>query len=178
MVWFIDKQRFRPADTVWGPGAGLQPLQPEFTLRGRSLMSLRRHMANCRTELLAKLPPLIPSTPGWERTNIGPFRQAQGDVLWTIDELLTDKELRVEGGIMQHCVATYIHDCARRRTSIWSMKVQQGERRKRLLTIEVAPRTRTIWQAKGRRNSPPNDLANEMLHRWAEQEGLKFSEIA
>lgn len=178
IVWFIDQQRFRPAETVWGPGAGQQPLQPEFTLRGRSLMSLRRHMANWRTELLAKLPLLIPSTPGWARTNIGPFRRTQGDVLWTIDELLTDKELRVEGGIMRHCVATYIHDCARRRTSIWSMKVQDGECRKRTLTIEVIPSSRMIWQAQGKRNSPPSEAAKEILHRWADQEGLKFRETA
>ena len=112
IVWFIDQQRFRPAETVWGPGAGQVPLQPNFSLRCRSLMSLRRHMANWRTEFLAKLPPLIPSTPGWDGTDIQPFRYSQGERHWTIDELLTDNELRVEGGIMQHCVATYIHDCA------------------------------------------------------------------
>ena len=178
IVWFIDQQRFRPAETVWGPGAGEQPLQPDFTIKGRSLMTLRRHMANWRTELLARRPSLVASTPGWERTNIRPFRHAEGDVLWTIDELLTDKELRVEGGIMKHCVATYIHDCARRRTSIWSMKVHEGERRKRTLTIEVRPRTRTIWQARGKRNGPPSEAAKEILHRWANQEGLKFRETA
>lgn len=175
---FVHQQRFQSAETTWGPGAGHHPLQPEFTIKGRSLMSLRRQMIHWRTEMLAKLPSLVPATPGWERTNIRPLRHAQGDVLWTIDELLTDKDVRVEGSIMQHCVATYIHACARRRTSIWSMKVEQGERRKRLLTIEVIPRTRTILQAKGRRNSPPSDAAKAILQRWADQEGLRFRKTA
>lgn len=177
IVRFVDQQRFQPAETVWGEGAGQQPLQPEFTIGGRSLMSLRRHMANWRTELMSKLPALTQSTPGWERTNIGPFRQAQGDLLWTIDELLSDRELRVEGGIMKHCVATYIHDCACRRTSIWSMKIQQGERRQRVLTVEVLPGTKMIWQAKGKLDAPPSEAAELILHRWADQEGLRFRKM-
>jgi len=135
-------------------------------------------MANWRTEWLAKPPPLAPSEPGWTRTNIGPYRVAHGESICTIDEVLTDKELRAEGGIMQHCATTYIHDCARRRTSIWSMKIQQGERRKRVLTIEVKPRTKTIWQAKGKQNSCPTDEAKAVLQRWADQEGLRFRENA
>ncbi len=68
---------------------------------------------------------------------------------------------------MKHCVATYIRACARRRTSIWSMKMQQGERRIRTLTIEVLPNSRIIWQAKGKRNASPEGVAEEMLHQWA-----------
>lgn len=184
IVWFIDQQRFRPAEVVWGPGAGRRPLQPEFTLRGRTLMSLRRHMANWREELRPRvmrdmpIPEPPPADNAWQRTSIGSFLHTDGQTTWTINELLTDRELRVEGGIMEHCVATYIHDCARRRTSIWSLKVQQRARRQRLLTIEVIPETRVIRQAKGRRNADPSPVAKEMLNRWAEQEGLRFSATA
>lgn len=178
IVQFVHQQRFQPAETAWGPGAGQQPLQPEFTLQGRTLMSLRRHMANWRTELLAKLPLPVASTPEWKKTDIKPFRSARKESLSMIDELLTDKELRVEGGIMRHCVATYSQDCARRRTSIWSLKIQEGERRKRLATIEVIPRTRTVWQIKGRANSPPNETALEVIQQWADREGLQIDEWA
>ena len=175
IIQFVNQQRFQPADTVWGPGAGEQPLQPTFTLRGRSLRSLRRHMANWRKELSATLPPPVCSPPCWERTPIRPFRHIQDGAIWTIDELLTDRELRVEGGIMQHCVAKYIPDCARRKTSIWSMRVQSGSRRKRELTIEVLPHTNTIQQARGKRNAPPTEFAQELLDRWADQAGLKYA---
>lgn len=178
IVNFIHQQRFVPAETVWGLGAGPQPLQPDFTLRGRSLMSLRRHMVNWRTDVPIPCSSLVASKPTWTRTDIEPFHHAHDGEWWTIDELLTDTELVIEGGIMQYCVATYIHACARRRTSIWSLKVQQGDRRKRVLTIEVLPTAKLIWQAKGKRNSPPSETAREILHRWAEQEGLQFRETA
>jgi hypothetical protein len=79
---------------------------------------------------------------------------------------------------MKHCVASYIHVCAHRQTSIWSMQVQKGERKQRVLTIEVNPSTRTIRQAKGRRNLPPCRPAMEMLQQWATQEDLKFEGTA
>jgi hypothetical protein len=132
-------------------------------------------MVNWREELSANLPPLVLSTSRWERSPIRPFRHVQDGAIWTIDELRSDQELRVEGGIMQHCVADYSHDCARRRTSIWSMKVQRGSRRKRELTIEVRPQTKTIYEALGKRNSPPTAVTQELLDRWAHQEGLNFA---
>lgn len=178
IVRFIYEQRFRPAERVWGPGAGDQPLQPNFSIKGRSLMSLRRHMANWREDIFEKLPPFVPKPSLWPRSRISPFRQKAGNILWTIDELLSAQELQVEGGMMKHCVATYIRACARRRTSIWSMKMQQGERRVRTLTIEVLPNSRIIWQAKGKRNASPDGVAKEMLHQWAEQEGLSFRDSA
>lgn len=147
IVQFIHQQRFQPATVVWGPWAGMQPVQPDFTLQGHTLMSLRRHMANWRTEITPGVISASPSPSLWQRTAIQPFRQATPEGLWTIDELLTEKELRVEGGIMQHCVATYISACARRTTSIWSLKLHREERRERVATIEVVPQTRVIWQA-------------------------------
>ena len=77
---------------------------------------------------------------------------------------------------MKHCVATYISDCARRLTSIWSMKVCHGESRRRVLTVEVLPRKKMVWQASGKNDSPPSAVAREMLDRWAKQEGLTLRE--
>lgn len=174
IVRFVQRQRFEAAERVWGRGAGRDPVQPNLTLRGRSLRSLRRHMAHWRTELAHRFTPVEPARTNWLPSPIGPFRWVTGDTVWTIDEILTDRELRAEGGIMRHCVATYIHRCARRRTSIWSMKVDSPSQRKRVLTIEVDPRTRRVWQAKGKRNSLPHGEAKEMLIRWVQQESLDW----
>ncbi|MEM6691969.1 MAG: PcfJ domain-containing protein [Planctomycetota bacterium] len=173
IVRFIHQQRFQTAASVLGRWAGNQPIQPNFTIGGRSLMSLRRHMTNWREERLKEIP-VCQESPKWKRADIAPFRQMAGESIWTIDELLSDRELRVEGSIMQHCVATYIRECARRKTTIWSMKIQQGERRRRELTIEVNPESRTILQAKGKRNAIPSSTAVRVLREWAEQERLKL----
>jgi hypothetical protein len=111
----------------------------------------------------------------WPATDIGSFRYDDGMVIWTIEELLSGKALKVEGGIMHHCVATYIHACFRRWTSIWSLKVHEGERSRRVLTIQVSPATRKILQAKGRKNVAPDERSWSVLKQWADREGLAFN---
>lgn len=182
VVSFIHQQRFEPAEKTWGPGAGENPIQPDFSLRGRSLMSLRRHMIHWRSELIEKgmMPPphVNPLDFPWQRSNIGSFQCEEGDTVWKIEELLTPRQLHNEGRIMDHCVADYISDCARRKTTIWSLGVQKGKRRRRKLTIEVLPKSKLISQASGKHNCEPSDIVQDKLKRWAAQEGLKFSETA
>jgi hypothetical protein len=174
VVRFVDEQKFQPAEAVWGPGAGSQPLEPNFSLQGRTLMSLRRQMANWREERLARSSTLLPKISShWKPMPIRPFRFEDGERCWSIDEVLTERDLRIEGSILGHCVARYASLCANRRTSIWSMKADDGETRRRVLTIEVTPESKTIVQAKGKRNAPPTRRAADILRRWAEQEGLK-----
>jgi len=180
IVQFIHQQRFEPAETVWGRGAGDNPVQPDFSLRGRSLMSLRRHMGNWRSELIEKgmMPPpdVDPLDFPWERSKIDAFHFEQDGIAWSIEELLTPRQLYNEGRIMNHCVSDYVSVCARRKTSIWSLKVQTGKRRRRQLTIEVLPKSKIIQQASGKHNCEPGETVREILNRWADREGLTFSE--
>lgn len=55
IVEFIHQQKFEAAEQVWGRGAGNEPLQPNFEIRGRSLRSLRRHMSHWREEILPRM---------------------------------------------------------------------------------------------------------------------------
>ena len=178
IIDFIHRQRFMPASRVWGPRAGEQPVQPEFTMRGRTLRSLRRHMVNWREELRERFHSVMPPQSNlWQPSGIRPFTCEQDNGLWTIEEILSDPELRAEGGIMHHCAATYVTRCARRQTTIWSMKVDDGQRRRRVLTIEVLPHSKVIYQARGKHNSPPSEQAATILRRWAEEEALNCSRL-
>ncbi|WP_417385828.1 PcfJ domain-containing protein [Gimesia sp.] len=180
IVKFIQDQRFEPAEQIWGCGAGSDPVQPDFSLRGRTLMSLRRHMANWRNDLIVKgyQPPvsLDPLDKPWQSCCIDAFRLEQDGIAWSIEELLTPRALKQEGARMQHCVAEYISYCKNRISSIWSMRMHQGELRKRILTIEVIPETKTIYQARGKLNRAPTESDMKILIRWAAQTGLKFRE--
>ncbi|HEX5471094.1 MAG TPA: PcfJ domain-containing protein [Lacipirellulaceae bacterium] len=176
IIQFVHDQRFQPAETTWGLGAGPEPLQPDFVVRGLSLRSIRRRMAHWREEVIRMNPTLVvQSDTIWPATDIGSFRYDDGDVLWTVEELLSGKALKVDGGIMDHCVATYIHACFRRWTSIWSLKAHEGERSRRILTIQVSPRTRRILQAKGRKNVAPDEQSWLVLKQWANQERLALT---
>jgi hypothetical protein len=174
IVEFIHGQRFEPAEVVVGPGAGREPLQPGFTIRDRTLMSLRRHIANWREQILPEGARSVRPPTVWPKTGIRAFRYCEQDRLWSIDELLSDRELHIEGKILQHCVARYVLACTRGHSSIWSMKLDDGVRRRRVLTIEVDPATKIIMQAKGRKNSAPDASARRMLNLWADQERLRF----
>jgi hypothetical protein len=176
IVHFIQQQRFEPAERVWGRGAGTQPLQPDFGLAGWSLSAMRRHMANWQAELASRITArfCVEQRPGWEPTTIQPLEFNDGAATWSICELLTASELRVEGGIMRHCVGSYVSACRSRRTSIWSMRVDRGQTQRRELTIEVVPETKTIRQANGKFNAPPSSVASRLLLLWAKQAGLKF----
>ncbi len=182
IVQFIQQQRFEPAHKVWGTGAGDEPVQPDFSMRGRTLMSLRRHMAHWRSELIEKgfVPPqpVNPLDIPWERCRIGSFCLERDGTTWSIEELLTPRELHHEGQVMQHCVASYVSVCASRKTTIWSMKFQKEKIERHSLTIEVRPKSKVIFQARGKHNCDPSDVINEILNRWAAQEGLKFNETA
>lgn len=174
IIQFINRQRFQPSSAILRYLGDPEPLQPEFTLKGRTIMSLRRHMTNWRSELQTRYTMDATQPQVWSTSDIKPFRFEHENSLWTIDELLTDKELRVEGGMMQHCVATYSQRCSRRRTTIWSLKRHRGEQRKRMVTIEVIPATRIIWQTQGKRNTRPDGEAMQIIQRWAYEEGLMF----
>jgi hypothetical protein len=45
-----------------------------------------------------------------------------------------------------------------------------------VLTIEVDPGTRTIVQAKGKRDSHPSPDGRKIMLTWARQEGLKVAD--
>ncbi|MGC8644544.1 MAG: PcfJ domain-containing protein [Isosphaeraceae bacterium] len=118
----------------------------------------------------------------WQRSGIGEFRCVEKSShaqepprTWTIRELLSSGELYREGLAMQHCVASYVRACAGRSSSIWSMRIENEERRRRVLTIEVDVKNRMIWQARRRRNARVNGKAREILERWAQQEQLTIA---
>jgi len=95
---------------------------------------------------------------------------------YKIQQLLSDKELQLEGRYMKHCVASYVYSCMRGRCSIWSMIVHDVATRqaKRVVTIEV-DRRRTVVQVRGRCNRFPGPKILEVIQKWAKEEGLKVA---
>lgn len=175
LVNFIDRQKFQPAEEVWGRGGGPLPLQPEFSMKGRTLRSLLRHMSNWRQELLLKRPSLAKRNYHWDAIDVQPMVLQEGEVKWLIFELLNDRALMLEGVAMDHCVADYIEQCAQRKSSIWSLRIHAKGCPKRMATIEVDHERKVIVQANARSNDEPSPAAKEIMQRWATREGLGIS---
>ena len=94
--------------------------------------------------------------------------------IWRITELLSSANLFTEGKQMQHCVGSYASYCYRGKTTIWSMKREERDNSKRVMTIEVDPANRVILKAKGKFNHSPKKKAVEIMKKWANMEVLKI----
>lgn len=137
-------------------------------------MSLRRHMVHWRSELTSQYSHLTDTNADWVGTGIADYEKRNNDTVWTIRELRNADAIRREGKNMQHCVATYISDCARRGTSIWSMFIVRDGRTMRVATIEVKPVSRRIVQVSGRRNTIPTETEMAIVNAWARKEELRI----
>ena len=176
MVDFIYEQRFVPqavfvAPDVMERGA---PLQPNFTMKGRTPASLLRQVEAWHRGLAKIRQPKA----DWPASGIAGFEFIEGTErggnlkIWSITELLSTKALVAEGRKMKHCVATYAHSCSAGACSIWTLEVETFEGASKILTIEVVNARRTISQARGKCNMLPGDKHRSIMRRWAEQAGL------
>jgi len=148
----------------------LKSEDPSFSPKGRNLGTIEA-MVKKYTSGFEKITWQGLDIPDWETEHEG--------VAYKIVQLKNNWELNLEGEMMGHCVGGYSHQCAYGSTSIWSLrKVLQNGKEKRLVTIEVEKRSRSIRQAQGRCNSNPNDLCKVLIRQWKEERLIKKAEIA
>ena len=161
-----------------GVAREMGPAQPNFSMQRRTPETLLRqveawHGALGRESKSRELE--------WHGSGIGEFHLLEGSEVsrnmkfWSIRELLSSDELIDEGRALRHCVSTYARSCHTGRSSIWTMEIEDENGRRKILTIEVAPRERVIRQVRGRRNRLPTPKEKDLLGQWAEQEGLQLA---
>jgi hypothetical protein len=94
---------------------------------------------------------------------------------WQMIELTNSAQLRQEGVALHHCVASYASVCRRGQSSIWSLRLWQGERVHPVLTVEVDPSKRAVIQARGFANRSPSGKSLRLLQNWAVREKLHMT---
>lgn len=197
MLDYIHHIRFVPQQFLDADGRveRVGPLEPEFSMKGRTVPALMRRVEEWHRNLAKET---RRGAMEWARSEILEFVLAQRErhpeardgsverkITWTIQELLSSKELNEEGKAMHHCVATYAPVCVRGTCSIWSLGLAESHDpvRRRIMTIEVNNEQRMIVQARGRFNSLPGqkhasarlNQAADVLRRWAEDQGLTIA---
>ncbi|MEL6184783.1 MAG: PcfJ domain-containing protein, partial [Myxococcota bacterium] len=122
-------------------------------LRGQPWV-LRKDLTQLREALNADDQRAWPARyPDW---SCGPYR---------IVELCFEKALGDEGAAMRHCVASYADDCLNGHSAILSLR--RGPRR--LVTLEVEPQAREVYQARGRANRSIHPSERRIILRWARE---------
>jgi hypothetical protein len=112
----------------------------------------------------------------WPRAGLKDFEVSDGNVTWRMVEICESKQLYVEGGLMQHCVATYESSCRSGRSSIWSLRKCIGLREKRVVTVEVWPEKKMLVEACAKRNAVPTTHSMNLISRWAKLNDLTIAD--
>lgn len=148
-----------------------RPLQPNFTMHGRTVDSLIRQMEYWHGVLQK-------SRSGknliWGSCPIQPFYRVEGAMegkqkIFEIKELLSSAELQVEGRAMNHCVYSYAGSCYARRIAIFSLTTNK----ERGVTIEVNLGTKAIVQVRGKHQRKATAVEHRIISAWATQEKLR-----
>lgn len=155
----------------------LGPVQPAFSMKGRTVRSMLRLMEEWHRSLGAGN-----SAFAWTRSPLEPWlleeateERTEAPRRWQMMELTNSAQLRMEGAALRHCVASYADRCYRGSTSIWSLRLWQGEKVRSILTVEVDPKRCAVVQARGTANRVASGKPLRLLQEWAARERLRMA---
>ena len=155
----------------------LDPPQPAFSIKGRTVQSMLRLMHDWHRRLGVGRAGLT-----WTPSSLHPMliEEPSQDTsapqsIWQLMELTNSAQLRTEGAALHHCVASYADRCSRGTSRIWSLRFRRGEKLHHVLTIEVDPMRRAIVQARGLANRAASGKPLRLLQNWAVRERLRLA---
>ncbi|GJM31175.1 MAG: hypothetical protein DHS20C18_01760 [Saprospiraceae bacterium] len=142
-------------------------LQPEFSVKGRTLKSTERYF----DELLGLSYKPIEGID--DRYSL----PTDDGAIYEIVRLTDRKALQEEGEILDHCVGSseYHDDCRCGYGSIWSLRKNgEADTFERLITIELGDKS--ILAMSGQENRNPSPVEYELIRQWAEVHELMIEE--
>jgi hypothetical protein len=96
-------------------------------------------------------------------------------VKYQISQIVTERNLFVEGEQLNHCVYSYKSNCLNNYSEIFSLYTVNSDKTKEpLITIEL--NGNEIVQKRGKFNREPNAIESTVIQRWAEEVNLNIRE--
>lgn len=160
-----------------------------YSLKGRTLASLRRQMSQWHRDIAAierieamrrRAAGRAALAPGsaWEGSRLEDWEweppakeaNAHGERFF-VRQLKTAEDLVAESRAMHHCVSTYAVKCIAGNASIWTLRRKALGKAERLLTIELDPQHRAV-QVRGFGNRLATLEEQKILKRWAKAKGV------
>jgi len=87
---------------------------------------------------------------------------------WTVQEVRSENDLKVEGNRMHHCVAGFCDAVESGEKKIFSLRDPGNEPH---VTMEVSPDMKEAAQIQGKSNSEPKPLYKSMIKEWFSKPG-------
>lgn len=82
---------------------------------------------------------------------------------WTVQKVISENDLSVEGNLMNNCVGDYCKPVQQGRTEIFSLR---DPKNKPHATLEIEPKYNEVVQIQGNSNREPDDKYKEMIKDW------------
>lgn len=154
-----------------------------FSLKGRTVTSVIK-LTNEWHVLMQKA--RLGHNVEWKGSGLADWQFEARDAIWTVRELLNNKDLMNEGRKQKHCVYAYVHWCVAGRSAIFSLRgfrkkaagyledgriLWENSEEQVRLTIEVNNQ-RTVVQVRGLLNRQPTDAEKLILRHWAGEKGI------
>lgn len=159
--------------------------EPEFRFKGRTAASMI-NLSNEWHRLMqkAKLGKFVE----WDTMNIPSWTFVDKHSMWTMDELVNNKELANEGRKQKHCVYGYVSQCINGNCNIFSLRehskecvgVDDDEKPiyqpcSELNRITVEIRNRSVVQVRGHLNRSIESRERNILRIWCCEKGITIS---
>ena len=97
------------------------------------------------------------------------------NIIWSINQIKTTKELAKEGNRMRHCVLSYKNYCMNGSISIWSLSRQdEFNTIEPKVTIELSS-SKLIMQARGLANRETRADEKRIIRLWAIKNDLDYA---
>lgn len=167
----------------------------QYSLRGRTLISLERQMRDWHRDIamVARIRAAQRQAEirrgggskeegGWTGSPLANWTWRPSDRKASIRgeefkvvQITKADDLVAESRAMHHCVWTYAAKCIAGQASIWSLRRTGAGRADRMLTIELDPRNRAV-QVRGFGNRTARQDELQLLGRWAQARGISLVE--
>lgn len=188
IIDYINNMKYlRQRTYVDGRYVTIEPPHPNFTMKGRTALSLlnqsnqwhyerdRLNRVNHRNNMYRRD---VGQNYSWTGAPIKDGEFGRGKTYkYKIIQLCSYYELRDEGNEMRHCVATYATSCSAGKCTIFSVREYLNDHfNTRTATIEI--RNGSIVQIRAKYNRKPDDTTLSVIKEWATYEKLSISNYA
>lgn len=177
MYDYIRNQKYTPQGNVFvnNEVVHLGPPQPNFSMHRRDGRALLRQVEAWHRKLSKESYKKANRNIQWKSCGISGYEKKGKNEAYTIEELLTSKDLYAEGQAQRSCIGSYVTSCENYRTAVYSLRRYDKMGMVREATISINLRHKMIDEARKKCNAQINNSDLNRINEWAKKENITIS---